>query len=581
MPFEEYVFALKATVRLEAFVEAVGIGQGKQDLTDILIDPLKSNHVASLRPEIPSGKACSALTPVEIVNYLTGDFRLSKARSSDLFWEAVWPRLLARGWHSEQSSNGCTAGMKHSLVFLVPGIKKFSRRKLVRGNHYFDSVRDVLGKVALDPGLLELENNADKGCKSKEENGWTDDSKADQEDFPSQQRHCYLKPRTPGNTDIMKFTVVDTSLANGSGSKVRELRSLPMDLLSVSSSRSCLKNDNLYSSNESMDESDSEEDRRFNKAETADTSQALRRNKVQKVYSNGHYSPSDVSNQVLPVSELDSRNSPAAISKEHSSVPFDGTQPQNGIKHQFSQKVRSGNKRKPTNVAKKRRKLNTFSSKCTSNISVVSISKLKEEDACCSKDGPGLDTSKNIQPTADPSQEKSSCSSGGSPISNLDRSSKDIGLHRSRALIDLNLPVPPDAETDEPVIMETREGQPDQTSKEQDGTSAVKTSKVPNKSDQQLHMNSRRVSSRNRPPTARALEARALGLLDVKQRRKYKDPFLKPRRARPKVRPTESLGISIEKFKIEDRAVVSSCNSNINSNTNSNSEVLSKLEINS
>ncbi|KAG6575056.1 hypothetical protein SDJN03_25695, partial [Cucurbita argyrosperma subsp. sororia] len=550
--FEEYVFALKATVGTEAFVEAVGIGNGKQDLTVVSMDPLKSNHVSSLRPEIPIGKACSALTPLEIVNYLTGDFRLSKARSNDLFWEAVWPRLLARGWHSEQPRNVFTAGAKHSLVFLVPGIKKFSRRKLVRGNHYFDSVSDVLGKVALDPGLLELDNNADNGSKSKEENGWTDDSKIDQDDFPSQQRHCYLKPRTPANTDFVKFTVVDTSLANGSASKVRELRSLPLDLLNVSTSRSHFENNDLYSSSESMEESDSEEDRRSGKAETAGTSRAWRRNKKQKVCSNGHYSPSD------------STDSPAEVSKEHSCIPSDSTRSQNGIVHEFGQKSRSINKGKPSNVTKKRRRLNTFGSKCTSNISVPTKPK---NDACCSKDGPG--TIKNVLP-------------GCSPISSHDGNPNDIALNQSRALIDKDLSVPLDTKTDKPIITQTREEQPDQTSKEPDQPSVARTSEVPSISDQQHCLNSRRVGSRNRPPTARALEARALGLLDVKQKRKHKDPYLEgnsmmrpPRRARPKVRPTENLGISIEKLEIEDRAVVaSSCNSN----SNSISEVLSKLE---
>ncbi|XP_023000289.1 uncharacterized protein LOC111494564 [Cucurbita maxima] len=583
MSFEEYVFALKAKVGLEAFVEAVGIGRGKQDLTCVSMDPLKSNHVTSIRPEIPIGKACSALTPLEIVNYLTGDFRLSKARSNDLFWEAVWPRLLARGWHSEQPSNGFTTGTKHSLVFLVPGIKKFSRRRLVRGNHYFDSISDVLGKVALDPGLLELDNNVDKGCKSKEENGWTDDSKVDHEDFPSQQRHCYLKPRTPSSSDIVKFTVVDTSLANGSATKFRELRNLPVDILSFSSPRSYFENKYLYSSNGSLEESDSEEDRHSDKAETVYTSQASRRNKDQMVYSNGHCSPADASNQGLPASELDSTDSHAEVSKDCSSLPFDGTRPRNGIMNQSSQKARSDNKRKPANVTKKRRRLQACSLKSTSNVSVAS--KPKEEDAvCCSKDG--ADTSKNVLPSAAPSQKKSSDSSGCSPISSLDGNSKDIDLNQSRTLIDLNLPVPHDAEIDEPVVMEMREGQPDQTSKEPGNPRAVKTSEVLGTSDQQLQTNSRRVGSRNRPPTARALEARALGLLDVKHKRRYKDSFLEdnstmrppPQRARPKVRPTENLGLSIEKFKIEDRAVVSSCNSNSISNSNSNSEVLSKLE---
>ncbi|KAF2289194.1 hypothetical protein GH714_029343 [Hevea brasiliensis] len=169
---EEYVSTLKATVGLNTFVEAVGIGKGKQDLTGIVMEPLKSNQGASVRPEIPVGKACSTLTPLEIVNFLTGGYRLSKARSNDLFWEAVWPRLLARGWHSEQpNDHGFAAASRHYLVFLIPGIKKFSRRKLVKGNHYFDSVTDVLNKVASDPALLELDVETDKGYGDKEEMG--------------------------------------------------------------------------------------------------------------------------------------------------------------------------------------------------------------------------------------------------------------------------------------------------------------------------------------------------------------------------------------------------------------------------
>ncbi|KAF5736969.1 hypothetical protein HS088_TW14G01124 [Tripterygium wilfordii] len=241
MSLEEYVVTLKAAVGLNALIEAVGIGNGKQDLTGIASEPLKSNQVGPARPEVPVGKACSYLTPLEIINFLTGDYRLSKARSNDLFWEAVWPRLLVRGWHSEQpNDNGCAAITTHSLVFLVPGIKKFSRRKLVKGNHYFNSVTDVLTKVASDPTLLELELEADKSYSSKGENGWTNGTNSVQDNSPDQHRHCYLKPRTPNrDTEVMKYTVVDTSLpAYGETFKVREMRSLPVELPNISTSRS-------------------------------------------------------------------------------------------------------------------------------------------------------------------------------------------------------------------------------------------------------------------------------------------------------------------------------------------------------
>ncbi|CAI9765875.1 unnamed protein product [Fraxinus pennsylvanica] len=100
-------------------------------------------------PEMPTGKACSALTPSEIVKFLTEDYHLCKPQSNDLFWEAVWPRLLARGWHSQEPNNHVYAAVSmYSFVFLMLGIKKFSRRKLVQGEPYFDCVADVLSQFA-------------------------------------------------------------------------------------------------------------------------------------------------------------------------------------------------------------------------------------------------------------------------------------------------------------------------------------------------------------------------------------------------------------------------------------------------
>ncbi|KAF0905948.1 hypothetical protein E2562_008971 [Oryza meyeriana var. granulata] len=228
--FEEFILSLRSTVGAQVLVEAVGIGKGKYDLTGFALDPSR-NHGISTRAEIPIGKACSSLSSGDIIKFLTGDFRLSKAKSNDLFWEAVWPRLLARGWHSEQPKDSSLVG-KHALVFLIPGVKKFSRKKLVRGNHYFDSVSDVLSKVASEPRLLEFGvegGNCDGGFKI--ENGWIHDAELDKSTVTDKKSPCYTRPSEPGcSPELMKFTVVDTSVVQGEEPcKVRSLRNLPTD----------------------------------------------------------------------------------------------------------------------------------------------------------------------------------------------------------------------------------------------------------------------------------------------------------------------------------------------------------------
>ncbi|XP_062084780.1 uncharacterized protein LOC133790944 [Humulus lupulus] len=222
---EEYVSTLKSSVSIPILVEAVRIGKGKEDLTGFAMDPGKSNHDVLVCPLLPTGQACSSLTSDDIVNFLTGGFRLSKARCNDIFWEAVWPRLLAKGWHSEQPKNQGYLSSKHYLVFLMPGIQKFSRRRLVKGEHYFDSVSDVLNKVASEPKLLELE------AEESSVVGQNDQDASDQDDPSDSQRHCYLKPRVSTCTSTqMKFTVVDTSLIyGGKSSSIRELRHLPVE----------------------------------------------------------------------------------------------------------------------------------------------------------------------------------------------------------------------------------------------------------------------------------------------------------------------------------------------------------------
>ncbi|XP_006651369.2 uncharacterized protein LOC102720970 [Oryza brachyantha] len=212
----DFVFNLKSTVGTEAFVEAVAIGKGKDDLTGFVMDPSKPNHVLSIQPGMPAGKDCSSLASEDIIKFLTGDFRRSKTRSNDLFWEAVWPRLLARGWHSEKPNDVSTT--KNCLVFIVPGIQRFSRSELTKGTHYFDSVSDVLKKVVADPVLLELEVDEMGNPVTADNNGCDAEMKLNQ-DVPSD-----------GYNEPPKFTIIDTSLVQGEEpSQVRELRNLPAD----------------------------------------------------------------------------------------------------------------------------------------------------------------------------------------------------------------------------------------------------------------------------------------------------------------------------------------------------------------
>lgn len=157
---EDYFSTLKNLIGLKALVEGLGIGEGKKDLTCRHVDSVKSTEAVLVGPsKIPEGKACAMLEPSEIISFLTGNFRLSKARTDDLFWEAVWPRLRARGWHSEEPRCYNYVPSKNSLVFLVPRVKQFSRN-LLKGVQYFDSPFDILNKVASNPELIDLEKNA-------------------------------------------------------------------------------------------------------------------------------------------------------------------------------------------------------------------------------------------------------------------------------------------------------------------------------------------------------------------------------------------------------------------------------------
>ncbi|MCH86260.1 hypothetical protein A2U01_0007114, partial [Trifolium medium] len=363
MLLEDYVLTLKASVGIKALVEAVGVGKGKQDLT--------------------------------------GDFRLSKARASDLFWEAVWPRLLERGWHSEQPRcYNYAAASKNTLVFLVPGVKKFSR-KLVKGNHYFDSLSDVLGKVASDPELIDLETNADNDCTNNEGNGWTKDTKLDRENSPADEpRHCYLKVKTPNrSTDVIKFTVVDTSLASEKTNNVRELRSLPFGVLTASTLDTD-SDDESTSEEEETNESESANGTCFDSGKDH-ISKAGKLNIVKGESSDLNGLEIKPSKEELPISSMVSTSLSAALIDQKTYV-LENKRRRDGVKCQSLQKIVSDNLIDHVPITKKRRRLSACSrAKKNGNITnfFVVPPRVKQEEVSFSLDQANSNYSENV--TAD------------------------------------------------------------------------------------------------------------------------------------------------------------------------------------
>ncbi|RDX66704.1 hypothetical protein CR513_54497, partial [Mucuna pruriens] len=150
MPLKDYVSTLKASVALNALVEAVG--KRKRSYTSHYI----FWEIHSCTSLAPKNTNCQRLHKVNTCRNYAHSNILSKVQSDYLFREAVWSRLVARGWHSEQSGgNSDVVASTKALLCFVPEVNEFSRT-LVKSNHYFDSVWDVLSEVASDPKLIEL-----------------------------------------------------------------------------------------------------------------------------------------------------------------------------------------------------------------------------------------------------------------------------------------------------------------------------------------------------------------------------------------------------------------------------------------
>ncbi|ONK78656.1 uncharacterized protein A4U43_C02F21080 [Asparagus officinalis] len=531
---EEFIFSLKAIVGAEALVHAVGIGKGKQDLTGIVLDHVRPNPAVSARPEIPVGKDCSSLTSAEIVKFLTGDFRLSKAKANDLFWEAVWPRLLARGWHSEQPKDLSALTSKNALVFLIPGIKKFSRKKLTKGNHYFDSVSDVLNKVASDPRLLELE--AEEGKESNGVNESAADTKVVQNVRSDRQQSCYLRPRLPDNchSDFMKFTVVDTSLAQGgASSKVRELRSLPADATF-----------NYRSSHQGVTNSDSSTDQSssgdsfINSSGESDQTPLVADSKLK-----------------LPKNEHGLEGQSCELFIDKSSIK--------GKKYQFSRKLKSGEQNSSAPGPKRRRLTSCKSAgACSSSSYVPRHNQLNNEEehiqlesvesnkSTATEDGTSQGESNGAGPSNGKSQQRAFIDLNLDPQDLDSEGPLDMGVEGNEDELKPEETIEPKQETQDPLANEANviNGQrhseddlkPNETFEEkqytgdplaseanavhgqQNETFEAKQETEDTQASEANAINCRRHGTRNRPPTTRALEAVACGFLSVRKEKSSK-----------------------------------------------------------
>ena len=53
---KEFFFTLKSIVGAEVFVEAVGVGKGKHDLTGFVTDQSKPNQALTVHSDLPTGR---------------------------------------------------------------------------------------------------------------------------------------------------------------------------------------------------------------------------------------------------------------------------------------------------------------------------------------------------------------------------------------------------------------------------------------------------------------------------------------------------------------------------------------------
>ncbi|KAH1232618.1 hypothetical protein GmHk_09G025227 [Glycine max] len=120
-------------------------------------------------------------------------------------------------WQKNQGS----LSSKNLVAFLFPGVKKFSRTKLVKGDHYFDYVNDVLSKLE----VVETKVGGSNG-----EDAETGSNKNGQ---PDNHHHHYLKHQaSTNNGDHIMYAIFYIGLMHrGKPCNLSELKSLHGNLV--------------------------------------------------------------------------------------------------------------------------------------------------------------------------------------------------------------------------------------------------------------------------------------------------------------------------------------------------------------
>jgi len=370
--------------------------------------------------------------------------------------------------------------------------------------------------VASDPRLLELEvEEGNESSKVNDERQWnaeTADTKMAQNGLSDHRRSCFLRPRLPDcNSDFTKFTVVDTSLAQGGmPSKVRELRSLPAD--ATSSYRSNHRGEtNSDSSSEQSSSGDTSSNSQGKSDQRPSDHKEARNNRrstsVQRVQ------PSQSDHSVthpklsLPGNGHDLEGQCYGILIDKSSVK--------DTKYQFSPRVKSGEENSIASASKRRRLASCKSVGTGSrSFSIPKDDPLKKGEEHLQLES--LESNKGIAAEDRISQEETN----GAAISHE--------KSQPRTFIDLNLH-PQDFDSEGPVDMEVEGSQDDlgrkdsfEAAQQLDDSRASESNIV--LPDGEQPTNGRRHSTRSRPPTTKALEALACGFLTVRKERGTRTP---------------------------------------------------------
>ncbi|OIW17495.1 hypothetical protein TanjilG_22607 [Lupinus angustifolius] len=485
--------------------------------------------------------------------------------------------------HSKWARLVCFFSTKDHLVFLTPGVEKFSRRKLVKGDHYFDCVTDVLSKVVAEPNLLELEEEARADCSNDE-----DPEKGPNEDHHSDShRHCYLKPRASNNnTDCTKFMVIDSSLVHGGNSS--DVKSLPgnsvgkidVDAAGITyngikpMSKACHKKNMskrikqrltkftvidtslLYKGkslkvgkmrylpveledSSKMDDHSSKSKGRFSDDNSRYEAEAKMTIYDEKNISNTDcqksiYSRDATNRKAAHVNQDDHASKTSESNQNQKACVFNDNQLVRTIKHQFSRRARSGNSNHPVPPIKRRR-LTACVNYETNCILENSSGCLGSEKLALSRSLSFPDANKNV---GDPfSLHQNGGSIASSADGNVEENNEEITINEIYSTcgkVDK-------CESKSPMLKEDKKSvkadDPCLTSDTQEAIEKqLRISDDVRSMEQQPDIHPRRQSTRNRPLTVRALESLANDFFhkEMKQKRKKHPDTRKSFRTLPK-----------------------------------------------